>query len=319
MSSDRHSELKARRVCVVGGAGFLGSHVADVLSDGGSEVRIYDRSPSRWLRPDQTQLLGDVLDRAALEAAITGSEVVYNFAALADLNDALTQPLAAAEVNVLGAVNVLEACRRHDVRRVIYASTVYVHSREGGFYRCSKQAAEHFVEEYQRAFGLEYTILRYGSLYGPRAGESNGLYRIVREALVRGAISYAGNRESIREYIHVADAAMASVVALGAEFRNESVVLTGHEPIRVDDLMKMLAEIMGLPGNVDFRDEDYPGHYVRTPYAYQPKLGRKYTPPLHVDLGQGLLQLIEDVSRELSLSGLATTGVQGRAPKRKEL
>jgi UDP-glucose 4-epimerase len=57
----------------------------------------------------------------------------------------------------------------------------------------------------------------------------------------------------------------------------------------------MLAEIMGAPESVDFRDENYAGHYVRTPYAYLPRLGRKYTPALHVDLGQGLLQLIDDV------------------------
>ena len=173
----------------------------------------------------------------------------------------------------------------------MYASSVYVYSREGGFYRCSKQAAEHYVEEYQRAYGLNFTILRYGSLYGPRADASNGLYRIVRDALTRGSISYEGN-ESIREYIHVEDAARASVAALGEEFNNESVVVTGNQPMKVLDLLKMLAEIMGLPDAVDFRNENYAGHYVRTPYAYQPKLGRKYAPPLHVDLGQGLLQLI---------------------------
>ena len=99
--------------------------------------------------------------------------------------------------------------------------------------------------------------------------------------------------------VAVADTAGKSVLALGDEFRNESVVLTGHQPMRVHDLLKMLAEIMGMPGAVDFRDEDYAGHYVRTPYAYLPKLGRRYTPPLHVDLGQGLLQLIDDVRAQI--------------------
>jgi len=241
--------------------------------------------------------VGDILDSAALRRATAGTDAVYHFAALADLNLALGQPVETVRVNVLGTVNVLEACRASSVRRFVYASTVYVYSREGGFYRCSKQAAEQYIEEYQRTFGLDFTILRYGSLYGPRADERNGLYRIVRDALDRGSISYAGNPESVREYIHVEDAARASVVALGDQFRNESVILTGHEPMRVVDLLKMLAEILGMPGDVAFRDESYAGHYVRTPYAYQPRLGRKYTPPLHVDLGQGLLQLIDEVRR----------------------
>ena len=138
--------------------------------------------------------------------------------------------------------------------------------------------------------------MRYGSLYGPRADHSNGLQRIVQDALKNNCISYEGNADSIREYIHVEDAALASIAVLGDEFKNESVVLTGHEPMRVYDLLQMLAEIIGIPsGNVVFKEENYAGHYVRTPYAYQPKLGRKYTPPLHVDLGQGLLELIEIV------------------------
>jgi UDP-glucose 4-epimerase len=288
-----------RRVVVVGGSGFLGSHVADQLSESGCRVVIYDRRRSPWLRPDQEMVVGDILDPVQLNQAVAGAEVVYNFAALADLNEALTQPIETVQVNVLGNARVLEACRINGVRRFLYASTVYVYSREGGFYRCSKQSAEHYVEEFQRAFALDYTILRYGSLYGPRADETNGLYRIVRQALLTGRVSYVGNPDSIREYIHVEDAARASVVALGEEFRNESVVLTGHQGIRVADLLKMLAEILGMPESVDFRDEAYAGHYVRTPYAYRRSVGRKYTPELHVELGQGLLQLIEDVQATL--------------------
>ena len=100
----------------------------------------------------------------------------------------------------------------------------------------------------------------------------------------------------MREYIHIEDAARASIVALGDEFRNQHVVLTGHEPMRVKDLLKMLAEILGIPQDtIRFLETKHSGHYIRTPYAYQPKLGRKYVPPVHVDLGQGLLQLIDEV------------------------
>jgi UDP-glucose 4-epimerase len=191
----------------------------------------------------------------------------------------------------------LEACKKNNVKRFIYASTIYVHSHEGGFYRCSKQAAEAYVEEYQRTYGLDYTILRYGSLYGPRADETNGIYRIVKSAIENNVVKYEGDSESMREYIHVYDAAKASVDILNDNFVNESIVLTGQEPMRVLDMLKMLAEILGIPeDNVEFIDGCYAGHYRRTPYAYQPKLGKKYIPPLHVDLGQGLVQVIGDIS-----------------------
>jgi len=286
-----------KSACVMGGSGFLGSHVADKLSDAGYRVKIFDRLPSNWIRDDQEMIIGDLLNQSEVNDAVQGVDVVYNFAALADLNEGLNNPLDTVRINVLGNAHVMEACRRFKVKRFVYASTVYVYSREGGFYRCSKQASEAYVEQYQRAYGLDFTILRYGSLYGPRADEANGMLRIVKAALENGKLKYQGNPDSTREYIHVEDAARASVTALGKDFKNQSVVLTGQEPMKVLDLLKMLGEILGLPGEaVEFTDGDYAGHYVRTPYAYQPNLGMKYTPSIHVDLGQGILQVIEELN-----------------------
>jgi len=284
-----------KKAVVVGGSGFIGSHVADRLSDAGYQVTIYDKTKSQWLKPDQEMVVGNIQDSDRLNHSITGAEVVYNFAALADLNQALEAPIKTVNINILGNLNVMEACHANGVRRFIYASTVYVHSREGGFYGCSKRASEGYVEEYQRIYGLDYTILRYGSLYGPRADETNGLYRIVESALKSGIVKYEGNIESMREYIHVDDAAKASIDILNDEFVNESIVLTGQEPMLVLDMLKMLTEILGISeDSIEFSDTDYTGHYVRTPYAYQPKLGKKYIPPIHVDLGQGLLQIIDE-------------------------
>lgn len=295
-----------KKVCVFGGSGFLGSHVCDQLSLAGFAVTIFDRVASSWLRAGQEMVVADILDEDALNAAIAGCDAVYNFAAIADLDEALDRPLETIRVNILGNTMILEACRRHNVGRYVYASTVYVHSREGGFYRCSKHAAEQFVEEYQRRYGLDFTVLRYGSLYGPRSDEHNGLWRIVRKALETGRITYQGSPEAMREYIHVQDAARASVVALGDEFRNQHVVLTGQEPMRVMDLLKMLAEILGMPQAVEFVESDHAGHYIRTPYAYQTRLGRKYVPPLHVDLGQGLLELIGELSKTIDMENNRT-------------
>jgi len=285
------------KAVVVGGSGFIGSHVADYLTEAGYQVTIYDKAHSQYLRKEQEMVVGDIQDSNKLNQVVIGAEVVYNFAALADLNQALEQPIKTVNINVLGNLHVMEACRAHGVKRFIYASTVYVHSREGGFYRCSKQASEAYVEEYQKIYGLDYTILRYGSLYGPRADNTNGLYRIVKTALESGVVKYQGDINAMREYIHVDDAARASVGAIGDEFRNQSVVLTGQEPMKVIDMLNMLSEIIGIPSDaVEFVEDKYAGHYVRTPYSYQPKLGRKYIPPIHVDLGQGLLQVINDIS-----------------------
>jgi len=288
-----------KKAIVVGGSGFIGSHVADRLSDSGYQVIIYDKIKSQWLRNNQKIIIGDVQDNEKLNEIIAGAEVVYNFAGIADLNQALKQPIQTININILGNLNVLEACRANSVRRFIYASTVYVHSREGGFYRCSKQASEAYVEEYQQIYGLDYTILRYGSLYGPRADHTNGLYRIIKSALENGIINYEGDIDAMREYIHVEDAARASVDVLHDDFINESIVLTGQEPMHVLDMLKMLAEILGMSkDSIEFIESNHIGHYIRTPYAFQPKLGKKFIPPVHVDLGQGLLQMISELQAE---------------------
>ena len=183
-----------KKAVVVGGSGFIGAHVADQLSDAGHKVRIFDCVESPWLRPNQEMIVGDLLgESTTLLDALEGCNVVYNYAAVSDLDDALDKPIETAKVNVLGNVMLLEACRKAKVERYIYASTLYVFSRHGGFYRCSKQSAEHYVEEYQSAYGLDFTILRYGSLYGPRSDDRNGLWRIVKNALDIGKVCYEGS------------------------------------------------------------------------------------------------------------------------------
>ena len=120
------------KVVVVGGSGFLGSHVCDQLSDAGHKVRIFDCVESKWLRPDQDMIVGDLLgESTTLLDVIEGYNVVYNFAAVADLDDALDKPYETAKVNVLGNVMLLETCSKANVQRYIYASTLYVFSREG--------------------------------------------------------------------------------------------------------------------------------------------------------------------------------------------
>ena len=288
-----------KKVVVIGGSGFVGSHVADHLSEAGYQVTIYDSNYSSWLSADQEMVVGDLLDEKKLNQTIMDAEFVYNFAALADLNESFANPQKTISINILGNMNVMESCRLNNVKRFIFASTIYVNSREGGFYRCSKQASESYVKEYQRAFGLDYTILRYGSLYGPRSDKSNGIFRIIKSALETGVAKYEGHKESMREYIHVMDAALSSIEILDDKYNNKSIVLTGHEPMSVIDALKMLAEILGISeDNVEFVEGDYIGHYVRSPYSYQSEIVRKLIPPMHIDLGQGMLQLINEIEKQ---------------------
>jgi UDP-glucose 4-epimerase len=291
-----------KNIIVIGGSGFLGSHVADQLSISGYNVTIFDFQKSNWLRDDQKFVKGDLLDLKALKTALFGMDIVYHFAALADLNEVKNKPLESAHINIIGTINVLEACKENNISRLIFASSLYVYSRSGSFYKCSKQSAELYITEYNKQYNLNFTILRFGSLYGPRSNNSNGLYRIVKNALQNNQVQFEGTLEAIREYIHVEDAAIASVAILSKEYINESVILSGHEPMYIIDIMNMLSEILNYSEKVQFIENLQTDHYIRTPFAYQTKLARKYTLPKHVDIGEGLVQLIHQIHNENSSS-----------------
>ena len=287
------------KVTVFGGSGFLGSHICDKLSDAGHDVTIVDVRPSPWLRDDQKMVVGSILDEDCVQAAVEGAEVVFNYAGIADIGEANERPVDTARLNVVGNVMVLEACRRAGTGRYIFASSLYVYGKSGGFYRCSKQACELYIENYHDMFGLEYTILRYGSLYGPRADRRNAINRFVAEALEKGTITYYGAPTALREYIHVEDAALSTVEILGPEYANQNIVLTGNQPMQVGDLFRMIEEMLGKSIEIKYQHDPNSGHYQITPYAFMPKVGRKMTPHLSTELGQGVLKVMEEIHQEL--------------------
>jgi len=289
------------KAVVFGGSGFLGSHVADVLTERGYEVTIYDIKPSPYVQDSQKMVVGDILDYDAVRDVVKDSQVVYNFAGVADIDVAYENPLDTIKYNILGNAHVLEASKDQPIKRYVFASTVYVYSDAGSFYKSSKQACELYIEDYAKKYGIPYTILRYGSLYGPRSDEHNPIFNLLKKAILEKKISYWGNGQEIREYIHVEDAARCSVEILDENFVNQNVILSGHHPIRSRDLLVMINEILGNQCIIEYRDEKIESHYRNTPYSFNPKIGKKYVSHYYLDMGQGLLQCIDEMYRRLKV------------------
>ena len=287
------------KITVFGGSGFLGSHICDKLSEAGHEVTIVDLNPSPWLKDNQKMIVGSILDEAVLDKAVEGADIVCNYAGIADIGEANSRPVDTARLNVVGNVMALEACRKYGIKRYIFASSLYVYGKSGGFYRCSKHACEIYIENYQPMHNLPYTILRYGSLYGPRADNRNAIHRFVHEAMTSGTITYYGAPTALREYVHVDDAATATLEVLDESFANQNIIVTGNQPMRVGDLFKMIGEMLGKDIEIRYQNDPNSGHYQITPYSFMPKVGRKLVPPLTVDLGQGILRVMEAEHRDM--------------------
>ena len=285
---------------VIGGSGFMGSHTADALSESGYQVTIYDCVVSKWLRSDQYMLLGDLMDSTKLSVAINNTDIVYHFAGIADIGEAKDRPYETIDANVMGVTKILDLAVKSNVKKLIYASSMYVYSKHGSFYRASKQAAEIIIEAYHEQFNLDFTLLRYGSLYGPRSQKWNGLKHFATELITNNKLDYNGNGKEVREYIHVHDAARLSVDILDDKHNNSAITITGQQSIKMEDLFLMLIEIEGNNKAVTYHGDDIRvDHYGNTPYRYTPKTAKKLVPFEFVDLGQGLLDLIEEIHIEI--------------------
>ncbi len=288
------------KILVTGSSGFLGSHTADALTQAGHDVVLFDQFPSQYKQLGQTEILGSILDKELLSVIMEDIDVVYHLAGIADIDECISKPFETAQVNILGTVNLLEACRKGNVKRFIFASSSYVYSDSGYFYRVSKQACEQYIETYQKIYGLQYTCLRYGSLYGDRADSRNSIFRLLHQALTENRITYHGSGDEMREFIHVRDAARISVRILDNEYENECLVISGAEKYRYKDLLTMISEIMNHKVSVEYYPSDREAHYKITPYNFSPKLGRKIVSSSHIDMGQGILSCLAYILEELN-------------------
>lgn len=286
------------KVAVTGGSGFLGSYVVDELLKQKYNVRIIDCSPSKW-HPSIEYSCVDIRDSNQLVDSLMGVDYVYHFAGLSDLNESIQNPRRAVELNIIGTYNVLDACIRAGVKKFLYASSAYVFSTKGAMYGASKRSAELIIEEYSRSFGLPYTIIRYGSVYGDRADSSNRIYRLLYQALNEGKIDFLGDGSEVREYIHAIDAAKLSVDLLAEEYSNSHVILTGVEKYSYADLLSLIKEILGEKVEINMLAQEYKGHYVYTPYSFSPTLGKKLVANPFIDFGQGVLSCVETLHHSI--------------------
>lgn len=283
------------KVLVIGGSGFLGSHVSGLLRKKRIDVKIFDAKKSIWIKSGQNFIQGNILDRKSLAKAIKGVDIVYNFAALANLDEARFKPLDTAKVNIIGIINILLCCNKFKVKRLIHASSIYANSEQGGFYASSKKASEDFVEKFYQIYRLNYTIIRFGSLYGTRADNSNGVNNLIDNGIKKNFLRYKGSIRAARKYIHVKDAALACIKAMQKKYKNQYINITGREKTKVIDLLKILSQLMNISQKkIKFSNKKNEGHYVSEPIKYKPRTGINVSLDSYKNLRKSLIELIKE-------------------------
>jgi UDP-glucose 4-epimerase len=223
------------KVLVTGGAGFIGSHVVDTfLAAGYSVVVVDDLSTGRRENVDPRAAFHQIDIRSADLDGVLAAEkpdVVSHQAARANVREAMEKPQLYADVNVLGSLNLLEACRKRGVKKIIYASTGGAVYGEPQYlpvdenhpinpldpYGASKHHVEHYLHLYWLNYKLPYTILRYPNVYGPRQdpfGEA-GVVAVFANKMLRGEpVTINGSGEQERDFVYVGDIARANLLAV---------------------------------------------------------------------------------------------------------
>lgn len=229
-----------KKSLVIGGSGFLGSNMIDILIKNGHKVTNFDIKKNKWHQKRVNFIRGSILNEKLISRIIKNKDYVFLFAGLSDLDEALIKPIETIKLNILSTGLVARYCIKHKVKRLIFASSIYAGSQEGGFYSCSKRAAEDFILEYSKKYNLKFTILRYGSLFGKRSGKKNGLYRIIINAIRKKKLEYYGFPNNTRRYIDVVTASKLTFKSLQKKYENKFLNLIGKESVKISKLFKLI-------------------------------------------------------------------------------
>ena len=302
-------------VLITGGAGFIGSHLADALLAQGIRVRVLDnfstgkRTNLALDNPSLELVEGDVANARQVSEAVAGCRAVAHLAAVASVQASVEDPVATHQSNFIGTLNLCEAMRRHGVRRVLFASSAAVYGNNGEGvaidedtaltpltpYAADKLASEHYLDFYRRQHGLEPAVFRFFNIFGPRQDPSSpysGVISIFTERARAGLpITLFGDGEQTRDFVYVADLVAVLVQAL----LNPQVAIgavnvgLGHST----SLLQLLAAIEGLLGSLPTITHVQARHGdIRHSRADNRRLLERFVLPEPTTLAAGLQQLL---------------------------
>ena len=271
-----------QKCLVTGGAGFIGSNLAERLLGDGMQVRVLDNLTTGFMENLEPFLgdiefkQGDVRDLDTLQEVVDGVELVFHQAAVVSVPQSLEDPIEATMVNDLGTLYVLEAARRAGVRRVVFASSCAVYgdlphlpkketmeTRPLSPYAASKLHGETYAYLYSDLYGIETVCLRYFNVYGPKQDPTSpysGVISIFLDRALQGELpTIFGNGEQFRDFVYVADVVQANLLAAYRENITGAVINIGTgSSVTINSLWESISQFAGVEGEPE-RAEERPG------------------------------------------------------------
>ncbi len=263
---------KKKKVIVTGGAGFIGSHIVDLLIKKGYEVVIIDNlttgykdninPKAKFYKIDITSpLLKKVFKKEK-------TNFVIHLAAHINLRDSINKPIMDADNNIIGSINLLECCKQFKTKKIVYASSVAVYSDQKLPYKeeqqilptspygISKYTVELYLHAYNQLYGLDYVSLRYGNTYGPKQnpkGEAGVIAIFIDNALKNKTLFINGDGKQTRDFTYVEDVATATLLALEKSTNKRIFNVGSNNETSVNQIYKSLKRLLNINMNVKYR------------------------------------------------------------------
>jgi UDP-glucose 4-epimerase len=310
-------KLKGKRILVIGGAGFIGSHIVDeLIKDDVAEVVIYDnfsrgsydniRQALKDPRVKVFELGGDVLHTDILNEAVKGKDYVFHLAALWLLH-CHEYPRSAFHVNIEGTFNVLEACVKHNIKKLIYSSSASVYGdavelpmtedhiyNNKTFYGATKIAGEHMCRAFFNRYGLPYVGLRYMNVYGARQDYKGAYIAVIMKMLDRldnglPPLVFGDGSQSY-DFVYVSDVARANICALESGVSDKFYNVGSGVQTSIKELAEILLKIADSPLNVQYEPagQTFVTNRIGDPVRAEKDIGFKYS----VEISEGLKKIV---------------------------
>ena len=288
---------KKYKVIIFGGSGFLGSHLSDLLSKNNFNVTIFDIKQKKQKTKSINFIKGSITNKKKILQILKGYDYVFNFAAISDIAKANIDPVKTINQNFLGNVNILEAIKKQkNVKRFIFASSIYAISSQGEFYSSTKRSSENIIENYSNKYGLKFSILRYGSIYGTRTNSLNAIHNFILQGMYTKKIVRKGLGNEVRSYINVKDAAKITHKILDKKFQNKYINIIGKNKLKVREVINIIKNKLNLKKIVFKKNEKLQYHYNKSPYSYKLIRGITISPKQPIPLKKGLDEIINELN-----------------------
>lgn len=287
-----------RNIIIFGGNGFLGRSLSELLVRKKYNVTVYDLDIKNKI--EGVKYIKDtILNKKKVNSSIKNKDFIFHFAGIADIEECNEDPLKAVKYNIEATSIILNASAINNVKKIIFASTIYVHSEQGGIYRTTKKAAELLIENYYKLHGLQFVILRFGSLYGPNANHFNFFSNIITQGIKTNKMIRKGSGNEVRRYIHVEDCAKCCLEVLKNKYNNEFYDITGKEVLTIRKLLNKIKKKLSGDLEIIFDDQDlYEHHYIKTPFTYKEKRSKKFDLINPISLDRGIEQVISSIKKK---------------------